>query len=90
MWSYAKLSKLAKALGGPEKCVQALIKSGMKKGRWQMLILLPIGVAIGVSIKPLVNYLQNKREISQLALEEAKQELIRGINEYDASQEDEM
>lgn len=89
MWNYAKLSKLAKALGGPDKLVQTLIDGGVKKGRWQMVVLLPVGIAVGYAIKPLVNYFKRKRETSQTALENAKQELLQGINDYDAAQKKE-
>ncbi len=86
MWNYAKLSKMAKAVGGPEKLIQIIVDSGVKKGRLQMLALLPIAVFAGFAIYPLFQYFKQKRKISHAALESAKQELIQGINSYDAAQ----
>lgn len=86
MWNYAKLSRLAKALGGPDKLVQTLINSGVKKGRWQMVALLPLAAVLGYAINPLIDYLKQKRATSQAALESAKQELIQGIIDYDKAQ----
>lgn len=89
MWNYAKLSKIAKVLGGPDKLVQVLIDSGVKRGRWQMAILLPFALILGFAINPLISYFKQKRETSLIALENAKKELIQGINDYDAAQKEE-
>jgi hypothetical protein len=87
MWNYAKLSSLAKSNGGPDKLVQLLIDSGVKKGRWQMVPVAIGAVFAGLAIKPIINYFKAKRSRSQAELEAAKAELIQGIKDYDAAQE---
>ena len=87
MWNYAKLSRLAKSNGGPDKLVQLLIDSGTKKGRWQMVPVALGAVLIGVAIKPIINYFKAKRSHAPVELEAAKAELIQGIKDYDAALE---
>lgn len=84
MWNYAKLSKLARSCGGPERLVEKLIDSGVKKGRLQMLPVTIVAFLIGIAIGPIVEYFKKKRAQSDRALEEAKAELIQGIKDYDA------
>ena len=83
-WNYAQLSKIAKANGGPEKLVNTIFKSGVEKGivkgRLQMLLFIGLGV-LGFWIK----YFWDKQHTSVAELEAAKQELITGIKEYDAT-----
>lgn len=83
MWNYAKLSKMAKALGGPEKLVNTIFDAGLKKGRWQMLPIALVGIPVGYGISKLVDFFKKKKQASDEELEAAKQELIRGIQEYD-------
>lgn len=85
MWDYAKLSKLAKLSGGPEKLVQTITKSGVARGRRQMIPVIIGALFLGIALPPIVNYFKAKRLKSQAELEAAKAALIQGIKEYDAS-----
>ena len=91
-WDYSDLSKLAKAYGGPEKLVNHLAEEGMKAGRQQMVPVIVGGIIISsvasVGITKLVEYLKSEKKKSSQALEEAKEELVQGIEEYDASHPD--
>ena len=83
-WNYARLSRLAKAYGGPERLVNLLLDAGVKKGvvrgRLQMLPAVLLGIGIGVGIK----WLWDKHKAKDKELEIVKQQLIDGINEYDS------
>lgn len=85
MWNYAKLSKLAHSVGGPEKLVEKLIESGASKGRFQMIPVILAAFVIGISVVPIINYFKEKRAQSKAELEKAKVELIQGIKNYDAA-----
>lgn len=88
-WDYAELSKAAKEAGGPEKLMDTLIESGKDSGHKEMLPVVAIALGIGAlgyaGISKLVKYFKKKKKISPEAVEEAKAELIRGIEEYDAA-----
>ena len=88
-WNYAELSKLAKENGGPEKLVELLIESGKKSVYPWIGVAFAGGVALTVGVQNTIKYLKEKRKTSSLAVEEAKQELIQGIKEYDASHQEE-
>lgn len=82
-WNYAELSRMAKRSGGPEKFVNTLIKSGEKR-------MLPwIGAAfIGgsvatIGIHKFCIYYSNKRSNFIAKVESAKEEIIRGIKNYE-------
>lgn len=80
-WDYAELSHMAKLNGGPENLVKTLINSGKLK-------MLPwVGVAFvgGIVADKGVSHLREKKKQHDEKVEAAKQELIRGINEYDAA-----
>lgn len=91
-WNYAKLSKLAKRYGGPERLVAALETNAKSKGyadgRRSMLPMVFVSGVIGGGLvfvyKKLEDYFKEKSEISQEAVDRAKMELIKGIKEYDA------
>ena len=88
-WSYAELSKAAKAVGGPEKLFNSIEAGGIAKGRTSMIPWLGVAAA-GASLLTAVvikvaDYLKEKQAISQGALDKAKAELIQGIKEYDAA-----
>ena len=92
-WDYAELSKAAKEAGGPEQLMDLLIESGKEIGHKEMLPL--VGIALGLGalgyalINKLVKFLKKKEEISPEAVEAAKEELIKGIEEYDAAHPEE-
>lgn len=87
-WDYAQLSKAAKKAGGPENLMNMLIESGKDAGHKEMLPLVGIAAGIGAlgyaGISRLVKFFKKKTRISPEAVEEAKAELIKGIEDYDA------
>lgn len=89
MWNYAKLSKLAKLNGGPEKLVNIIakegVRQGIKTGRLQMIPFAIGAFLIGLSIKPIYDYIQGKKAKSIAEYEAARAELIQGIKDYDAA-----
>lgn len=88
-WNYAELSKLAKENGGPEKLVELLVDSGKKSVYPWVGVAFTGGVVLTIGVQNAIKYLKEKRKTSSLAVEEAKQELIQGIKEYDASHQEE-
>lgn len=92
-WDYAELSKAAKEAGGPEKLMDLLIESGKDAGHKEMLPVVAIALGIGslgyAGINKLVKFFKKKKKISPEAVEAAKAELIKGIEEYDAAHPDE-
>ncbi len=86
-WDYAELSKLAKENGGPENLVNILVESGKKQMIPWLGVALATGVVVTVGVQKAVAYLKEKRKESEKEAELAKQELIRGIKEYDESQQ---
>lgn len=93
MWNYAKLSKLAKSNGGPERLVYRLIDAGVKRGRKQMVPVAITACVIGVAIRPslsnFINYVKAKRAQSKARLKATEVELIQGIKDYDTAHEQE-
>lgn len=87
-WDYAELSKAAKEVGGPAKLMDLLIEFGKDTGHKEMLPV--VGIALGVGalgyagISKLVKFFKKKKKISPEAVEAAKAELIKGIEEYNA------
>lgn len=84
-WNYAELSKAAKENGGPEKLVEMLIDSGKKSMVPWLGVALAGGVGLTIGVQKIVQYLKEKSLQSKSAVEAAKAELIKGINDYDAS-----
>lgn len=84
-WDYAELSKMAKANGGPEKLVDLLINSGKRKVFPWLGAAVVVGVATTVLVQKAYRYLSNKKAESNAEMELAKQELIQGIKDYDAT-----
>ena len=83
-WDYADLSKTAKAAGGPEALTELLIQSGMKQMVPWIAFFSAVGIGAGICVTKAVEFFRNRKKISNQDVELAKQEIIRGINEYDA------
>lgn len=92
-WDYAELSRAAKEAGGPEKLMDLLIESGKDTGHKEMLPVVGIALGIGAlayaGISKLVTIFKKKKNISLEAVEAAKAELIKGIEEYDIAHPEE-
>ena len=86
-WDYAILSKNAKEAGGPEKLVEIIEKAGEKNGMMKMVPAVIGAVAVTAITMKAIEYFKAKRKQGQAELEQAKQELIDGINQYDAEHE---
>lgn len=87
-WNYAELSAEAKKCGGPEKLVEKLINSGkMEMVPW-IGVGVAGGIAIGIGIQKLIDHFAAKKAESKEAIEEAKREIIQGIEAYDAEHSD--
>jgi len=84
-WNYAKLSKMAKDSGGPEKLVEILIKSGEKKMLPWIGVACAGSIALTIGVIKIINYFSQKKNISPDEAESAKNELIQGIKNYDTS-----
>ena len=91
-WDYAELSKAAKAAGGPEKYVEMLECASRDAGKMEMLPWVGVA-AVGASLLTttaikVVNYFKLKKQQNQKELDTAKQEIVEGINAYDAEHKD--
>ena len=91
-WDYAELSKAAKAAGGPEKYVEMLERASRDAGKMEMLPWVGVA-AVGASLLTttaikVVNYFKLKKQQNQKELDTAKQEIVEGINAYDAEHKD--
>ena len=92
-WDYAELSKAAKAAGGPEKYVELLEKASKDAGKMEMAPWIGVA-AIGASLLTaatikVVDYFKSKKKNNTAEIEKAKEEIIKGIKEYDATHPDE-
>ncbi len=92
-WDYAELSKVAKAAGGPEKYVDMLEKVSKDAGKIEMAPWIGVA-AIGASLLTaatikVVDYFKSKKKNNEAEIEKAKEEIIKGIKEYDATHPDE-
>ena len=91
-WDYAELSKAAKAAGGPEKLIEALIEAGKNAGKKEMLpaviIALFLGGLVTIGIQKLIQVFSKEKALPQSEIEAIKAEPIQGIKEYDAEHED--
>lgn len=90
-WDYAVLSKAASAAGGPEMYVDKIEKAskaiGKAEGKVEMIPVVIGAVALTAVTMKAIEYFKAKRKQSQAELEQAKQELIDGIKQYDAEHE---
>lgn len=92
-WDYAELSKAAKSAGGPEKYVELLVKASKDAGKMEMAPWIGVA-AIGTSLLTataikVVDYFKSKKKNNEAEIEKAKEEIIKGIKEYDATHPDE-
>lgn len=90
-WDYSDMSKAAKAVGGPEKYVKTLIASG----RQQMFPLVVFGMGsacimtaihFGPKIHKFITNKIKKSMVTRDEVQEAKETIVKGINEYDQKQ----
>ena len=84
-WSYAELSKLAKANGGPEKLVELLVKAGRKKALPWIGVAFIGGIGVTIGVQEIIEYFSHQKDISSPEFESAKKEIIQGIKDYDAA-----
>ena len=61
-WNYAQLSKLASQLGGPEEMIRLIKKSGVTRGRLEMLPLAFVLAAFSSGITWYMTYKSQKVE----------------------------
>lgn len=90
-WDYAELSKAAKAAGGPEKYVEMLELASKEAGKMEMLPWVG-AAAVGATLLTtatikIVDHLKSRKN-NNIEIEMAKEELIKGIKEYDESHEE--
>lgn len=92
-WDYAKLSKAAKAAGGPQKYVEILEQASKNKGKMEMIPWIVAGAVVGSILTgatmKVVDYFKSKKKQNEAEIEMAKEEIINGIKEYDAAHSDE-
>lgn len=92
-WDYAELSKAAKAAGGPEKYVELLENASKDAGKMEMAPWIGVAAIVAslltaATIK-VVDYFKSKKKNNEAEKEKAKEEIIKGIKEYDATHPDE-
>ena len=91
-WDYAVLSKAAKAAGGPNKYVEMIQSASKTEGKAEMLPVLGAAIAgtallTAATIKVIEFFKEKKKQPNKAEIEQAKQELIDGINQYNAEHE---
>ena len=88
MWSYAELSQMAKAFGGPEKMLKALTKKGIEigvkqaRGKYTLIGMLG-GIAISGFAVLAYSFLKKDETKAIEAGDTAEQLLVDGIKAYD-------
>jgi len=92
-WDYAELSKAAKAAGGPEKYVELVEKASKYADKIEMAPWIGVAV-IGASLLTVatikvVDYFKYKKKNNTTEVEKVKEEIIKGIKDYDATHPDE-
>lgn len=83
-WEYAELSKAASKAGGASKYVDTLIEFGKSTGRKEMLPVVIIALLAGMGANKLYEIYKSRKVKKLVEVENAKQELINAINEYDS------
>ena len=84
-WDYAELSKAVKAAGGPEKYVEMIELNSKKAGKLEMIPWFGVAVVGGAAIIKVVDYFKSKKKENEAEIAKAKEEIIKGIKEYDAT-----
>ena len=88
MWSYAELSQMAKAFGGPEKLLKALTKKGIEigvkqaRGKYTLIGMLG-GIAISGFAVLAYSLLKKDEAVAVEGGDTAEQLLVDGIKAYD-------
>ena len=86
-WDYADLSKQASAAGGPQALVNKIEEGGRQKGRDEMKPYIWIASATAAVITAVaaktISYFKSKKVAVQTESENAKAEIINGIEDYD-------
>ena len=82
-WEYAELSHMAKKVGGPEALIRILIQSGKYQMIPGYLVAGGVGFGLGVGATKLYELIKEKKLNWKRDVEQARQEIIDGINEYD-------
>lgn len=87
MWDYAKLSKDAKELGGPEKLLETIKKSAELKGKQSMapwlFVMFVLGGGALYGCKKFCDFFKNKKFQTQAKIDAVNAEIIKGIKDYD-------
>lgn len=93
MWSYAELSQMASAVGGPENLVKSITEHGIKigikraKNKYELIGVLIgaglTGVSVGAGLLVYDAFFKDKKTAISEA-DNAEQLLIDGIKAYDA------
>ena len=91
-WDYADLSKQASAAGGPQALVNKIEEGGRQKGRDEMKPYIWIASATAAVITAVaaktISYFKSKKVAVQIERGNAKAELIKGIEDYDNTHQD--
>ena len=86
-WDYAEMSKQASEAGGPQAFVDKIEEGGRQKGRDEMKPVVIItgffSFVGGVVISKIYHHFKGKRVAIQTESENAKAEIIKGIEDYD-------
>lgn len=91
-WDYADLSKQASAAGGPQALVNKIEEGGRQKGRDEMKPYIWIASATAAVITAVsaktISYFKSKKVAVQTESENAKAEIIKRIEDYDNTHQD--
>ena len=88
-WGLCRIIKGDHVAGGPEKYVELLEKASKDAGKWRWhlgIVLRQIGASLltAATIK-VVDYFKSKKKNNADEIEMAKEEIVKGIKEYDAT-----
>lgn len=90
MWDYAEMSSQAKQAGGPEQYAVQIFKTGKEEGREEMMLLIPIALAIGSGLTyigtKLTSHFKQKRAERKETLETATHKFAEEMQKCDENQ----